>query len=358
MWSSLRPNQTFVLMAVVIACGVTQTVCAASDLPLPKGAIALLSGPSEVRLGRRTMEVQSFSVEMEEEAIVAFYEQALPQYGWRLEKLPRRVQHEAAMARIERALSTHRDARGADKVETRLKEMRETQIALRKQIHASQGAEHVIVNLIAMGDVVGIFLNRWSGEYAGLTGAPRAVAANPNVQVDHSRAHSRSALRPSPAVTGQTSTVLEAMVAGSRDLLHANVCCSDDSVPELENELPFGLPLYPGARAAAQSTPAGGERTIMFFMTPDRLEQVIDYFREQMRHNGWYPLDDRRRAAGPNRASQLLRYRQKARICEIAIEGAVIGGNSFDDQNAGVSGETTITMSVGLSSSASQRGSR
>lgn len=324
-------------------------------IPLPKGALAMPGGPRIVRLGTRSLEVESFVVQMEERALVKFYERELTRAGWRLDKLPWQAQNEQATRRLARMvdrLRTRQDIQEAEKeeMETRFREMQDSQELMRQKIYASQGQEHVIVNLMPMGGSTAIFFNRWTGK-SSLTGVGAVATAwdysgaDPGVQANPRTALYEATLRP----TATAASVMQSDAFSTK-----NVCCSDAEVPGLEASLPFGVPRYPEARAAAQSEPMSGDRASIFLMTPDAPAEVVAYYRRQMPREGWQPLDAQRGRIGERDTVDLLRYQRADRICDITIEGSAqeVPQDQGLGEAAGEPVQTTIMISVALRASA------
>jgi hypothetical protein len=279
------------------------TVSVATDVPLPAGVSVPLER-SQVRLGSHTLDVSRFETNLDEDALIRFYETELPHLGWRLELLPWQAQHLALTQRLAQALKDHPDWPEAPAMRTMLSGNQATIRQMRSQMYARRGEEHVIVNLLHEGSGIAVYLNRWRGE---------AFWESPQ----------RSA-------------------NGTARSLPTNVVCSKDAVPGTGDLLPFEVPRYPGARLVAQSTSPIGENATSFLMTTDRLEPVMNYYRRHMPSHGWRMVSDESQVlmAGKG-AARIFTYEKPNHVCVVTLQSLARRGGWL----AGVE-QTTMTIAV------------
>ncbi|MDP3703526.1 MAG: hypothetical protein Q8R78_04000, partial [Candidatus Omnitrophota bacterium] len=214
-----------------------------AGLPLPPGVAPLAQGTT-IDVGATALDVDSFVTAMQEQPLIEFYQRALPKAGWRVEPLPWQAQQDQATKRVEKALKEHRQAPEAaqSKLKQLSEEFEQTSRDIQRQIYATRGSEHVIVNLWPAEKGTIVFINHWSGDRSWMGG---------------------------PVPNGRRSTPAPAS-PDSGGWLQENVCCSGEEVPGLSGEaLPMSVPRYPNAKAIARSTPAGGGRSTVVLKTAD-----------------------------------------------------------------------------------------
>src|SRR3989338_2511877 len=134
-----------------------------AGLPLPPGVAALAQGTT-VDLGATALDVDSFVTPMKEQPLIEFYHAALPNAGWGVEPLPWQAQHDQATKRLKKTLKEHRQAPEADQLKRLSEEFEQTNRDIRRQIYATRGSEHVIVNLWPAEKGTIVFINHWSGD--------------------------------------------------------------------------------------------------------------------------------------------------------------------------------------------------
>lgn len=248
-------------MVLLLQAGVPVVRAGQADLPLPAG-VSALPAPTRVDLGSSTLNVYSVMAPMGEEALIAFYRDALARAGWSLGLLPWQASHHEATKRLEKAVTYHRDTltdAQNTQAQQMLEEFKQTRQRMQRQLFASRGQEHLIVNLWPMGSAgTAVFLNRWSGD--------------------------RQALAGGSVVDGEPSR-------GTWPL--TNTCCSGEEIPNLSASLPDGFPVYPGATAIARSTPPRGSRTTLLFTIPETVTKVNEFYDTQMRTQGWTRLTEK-----------------------------------------------------------------
>ena len=307
---------------------------AEAEFPLPAG-VSRLREPTQVDVGSSTLFVQMFLTDMEEGALMTFYRKALPKAGWKLGWLPWQAGHASARQRMERALALRRDL--PDTARAKLRQVSETLTqtaqAMQKQLYATRGTEHVIVNLWPMeqqGTMV--FINRWGGSRAWMDAkakpqwATSVPAPRPAGIQDH------------PASTGSP----EAFAQSGGPM--TNVCCSADEVPDLQGPLPFFIPRYPQARAIARSSSQSGQQTTVLLMAPASAAQIAAYYQTEMPRDGWELLKEQRASPRDGATAQTLAFRKPGRLCIVTIQGAAEGSSSEASQ-------TMVRISVEPSSS-------
>ena len=315
------------LWSVMPVCGAS--AAAQMEVPLPKGVVAV-SEAQQVDLGRGTLEVETFTTDLSEQALIEFFDEALPASGWEPELLPWQAHQAVATARLERILNEHRDGSKAPQLEARLEQMQDSAHAMRRQLYASNGQEHVIVNLMPMEDGIAVFINRWSGDRSWMGAAPREVRSasaasgrkSSLIQVDSSQAVYRGSAQPSWNAADRDLSADPSTngADGGASGLPTNVCCSGEEVPELARALPFSVPKYPHSRAVSRSRPRGGERTTILLMSSDAADDIAAYYRRQMPLNGWEPLGERGALLpGPEAQGLVLRYAKPDRLCDITL---------------------------------------
>ena len=286
----------------------------AAEVPLPPG-VQQLQAPHHVDLGRTSMKVQAFISRLGTEALIAFYQQELPKAGWRVEALPWQAQHTEATERLKKTVTYHRDKPEGPELEQQLSDFEQTAKGMRGEIYASQGEEHVIVNLWPGRDAAGstmVFINRWTGDRRWME--RKQPAGGPGLPAAGSAAGSSW-----PAT---------------------NVCCSGEEVPGLTAGLPFAVPRYPGARAVAKSAPASGASATVLLMTPDSGEAVAGYYRKQMPLNGWTLAQASQDSSTDSGDTQVLTFEKPDRRCELTIADEPASAGS------GKAPQTTVTVSI------------
>jgi len=320
-----EPMKRVVLAGCLVWLGCAAIVRAETDLrasravqaglPLPPGVVALTSQATTVDVGATSLEVESFVTTMQGEPLIEYYQGALPNAGWRVEPLPWQTQHEQATKRLKKAVTEHRQAPEAaqSKLNQLSEEYAQTAHDVRRQIYATRGSEHVIVNLWPAEKGTIIFMNRWSGDRSWLEG----LAAN-----------------------GRLGTAPAA--PGSGGWLRDNVCCSGEEVPALSGSLlPMSVPRYPNAKAIARSEPAGGGRSTALLKTPDSAKAVADFYRNEMPATGWKLLNEESRGSEEGgETALLLTFQKPDRMCMLTIQGS---SSSKPEQ-----GETLVTVSTEL----------
>jgi hypothetical protein len=290
-------------------------VRAKADLPLPPNAAALAQGTT-VNLGATALNVDSYVTPMEIQALIEFYQTALPNAGWRVEPLPWQEQQERASQRLQKAIKEHRQAPEADQLKQLSQEFERTSRDLQRQIYATRGAEHMIVNLWPVEKGTMVFLNRWIGDRTVITGpsVPNGGNAAPSAE------------------------------DAERWLRGENICCSGQEVPGLSGgSLPLSVPRYPNAKAVAGSTPAGDGRATVILKTADSAEAVAAYYRTQMPATGWKLLNDKAKAGEDAETSVTLVFQKPDRLCLLTIHGA--------SASAQAPSQTLITVSTELRAS-------
>ena len=283
-------------------------------IPLPRG-IRGLPEPTRVDLGASTLYVHAFAVRMEDEALVAFYEQALPSAGWRIEQLPWQADQEKAVSGLKRALTYHRQAMDdtqRQETEAWLGRLEEGRKSLRRELYATNGVEHVIINLWPLKEGKGttVFINRWSGSRQWLgVGSQYVQGSGLGVRGTYPEPRTQNP-EPSDVQSGFPMK---------------NVCCSGEEVPDLQGALPFSIPRYPGAKAVARTTPPGGVSTTVLLMVPDSEPAVTAYYRSEMAAGGWKLLDEEGEGKGSGAGVRHLRFQRPDRICELTIAAPAPG---------------------------------
>lgn len=328
-------------LIVLWAVAVSATVQAASPsggsqaaVPLPRG-VRGLAEPVRVDLGASTLDVQSFIVRMDEEALIAFYRKALPEAGWRIERLPWQADQEEAASRWKRALTYHRDALDEaqrEEAQERLAKLEQGKDAMRRQLYATKGVEHVIVNLWpGASKETTVFINHWYGGRQWL-----GVGARPptNSLVGPASALGKGAAEPNRSLHTEGSSQL---VGG---LPMTNVCCSAEEVPDLAGVLPFSIPRYPGAKAVARATPQGGVSTTVLLRVPGEERAVTDFYRSEMPVNGWKLTQEAVPDEGTGTGVRRLVFQRPDRICELTIAPVAPGKADAGE------GHTLVTISV------------
>lgn len=278
-----RTSRALTVLAVGI--GLWAGAAAAEDIgiPLPKGA-KVLPEPFDVTLGSTPLKVQGFSTAMTQEELRAFYEEALPQAGWRVSPLPWQARQAQVKDDLERAAQEQPEAAGDPAVQDFQQRVQRTHEALRRQLYASRGGEHVILNLTSVGSERVVFINRWQGAASWMEPA------------------SGEALGPLGASAGAWPAT--------------NICCAKESVNEtdLGRVLPTTIPPYPGARILATNRTESGESRVVVLETTDAPEAVETFYRQQMAYNGWGEISEAG-SASPN----MLMYRSHTHLCGIVI---------------------------------------
>lgn len=226
-----------------------------SDVPFPPG----LTSPhdvSTVRLGPQTMEVLTFVTNRPREELMAYYEQALTQLGWERALLPWQAHHRRVEDGMRQWLHAHPEAATAPTIHTQLAQAAGVSKLLRGQVYARRGEQHVIVNLVAMGQGTTVFLNRWSG--AAIWDQNPAAPARRQSEEPHQTAW-----------------------------FETNVCCSGASVSNEAFWQSVGIPRHPQARVMAESrSEASGQATVLLEI-PEGPEHVLAYYRARLSSQGW-----------------------------------------------------------------------
>jgi len=311
------------LVPAALAAAETQpsaSRAAQAGLPLPPG-VAALSHATTVDVGATALNVESFVTAMKEQPLIEFYQTALPNAGWQVEPLPWQEQQEQATKRLEKALKEHRQAPEADQLKQLSKEFQQTTQDLQRQIYATRGSEHVIVNLWPAEKGTMIFINHWSGDRSWLEG---------------------------PVTNGRHGAAQAPPASGG--WLRENVCCSGEAVPGLSGDvLPMSVPRYPNAKAIARSTPAGGGRSTIVLKTADAAAAVADFYRDRMPATGWKLTKEESRGSDDGKETAVvLTFQKPDRLCMLTIQGS--------SQSTPGQGETLVTVSTELR--ASLQGSR
>ena len=298
---------------------VTASSGATTVIPLPRG-VARLPEPTQVDVGAGTVYVQAFSVTMKEDALVAFYEQALPRAGWRLEKLPWQADQDKAVHGLKRALAYYgkaMDEPQRQQVEARLARLEEGAQVMRSQLYATNGLEHVLINLWPLEDAKGttVFLNRWSGSRHWLTGGGDSGRRTQDAQGSRLKALGNSLQPPASSLEPAGASSLE-----PSGLPMTNVCCTGEEVPDLQAVLPFSVPKYPGAKAVARTTPPGGVSTTVLLLVSAQQPDVLAYYEQEMPKMGWKRLDEGQAADGATVSR--LHFQRPDRVCELTFAEA------------------------------------
>jgi hypothetical protein len=277
-------------------------------IPLPKG-IQGLPEPYEMTLGSTALKVYGFKTPLSVDEVRAFFEEALPQAGWRVQALPWQERQRQAAEELERTLKEHPETAADPGVQARQAKQARTAEVLRRQLYANRGGEHVIINISALEQDEVVFINRWSGPAAWL----EAGAADP--------------LSSSPQTGGSWPMT--------------NVCCSQDSLAETElpRVLPTTIPAYPGARIVATNRTESGESRTAVLETTDGLEAVRAFYEKHMAYNGWEAIPEAR-----TQVQDLWMYRTESQLCSI-------GASSMPAPSAGGEGaasgpRTIVTINV------------
>ena len=149
----------------VSAGGLTPRIPGFSDVPFPFDA-SRFPEPRAFEMAGVTLRIYGFAVTGSWERMADFYEQAFPASGWHLGLLPWQAHHVMVTERLERWLRDHAESPQAPELRLRLAELQRTTRELRRQLYASRGDEHLIVQLWSMTDGgTVVFLNRWTGDW-------------------------------------------------------------------------------------------------------------------------------------------------------------------------------------------------
>jgi len=308
------------------------------EFPVPHGIFALPE-PTRVDLGTSTLYVQSFTTPLGADALIEFYEAALPESGWRLSRAPWQEMHNESIRRLKQALTYYGHRLEEDRrqdAEARLDDMERTQRMLRRQMYATNGAEHVIVNLWGLAGDGGtmVFINRWSGDRRWLGwGRPRQAG----LATSAGRAAAPAAV---DASARPASPVAPAPAAGFGGLPMTNICCSGEEVPDLRGALPFSIPRFPGAKAVARAS-TGGISTTVLLMVPADVQQVTAFYREEMPAGGWKPIESPTPSEEPQGATHHMRFQRPDRLCDLTISSS---SPQADDAVGGP--KTLVTVAI------------
>jgi len=312
-------------------------------VPLPRG-IGGLPEPTRVDIGHSTMFVQGFGIMMDAQDLIGFYETALPKAGWQVRQLPWQADHEQAVETLKRALRYYGRAMGTEAreaAEARLEHLKQDEGMLRRQIYATDGMEHLIVNLWPMKDDDGtmVFLNRWSGDKRWLGWGQRPGGHG----LDGNRALAASEADAEKAAERRDAPTARDEVATAGAFPRTNVCCSGEEVPDLRAVLPFSVPKYPGAKAVARTTPPGGISTTVLLVVPAALQDVMAYYQEEMPRNTWKSVDVNEAPEEVDQTVQRLQFQRPDRLCTLTF--APVEAGASEDAEAAVS-KTLVTVSV------------
>ena len=277
----------------------TASAYAEPAMPMPHEA-SLLSEINEVRVGSGLLEVQGFATPMDPASLEAFYEKALPKAGWRIEPLPWQAQQTRITTELEHTMKMDRGAAEDPTLQATLQRFQDTQEALRSELYASQGREHVILHFMPFGSgQTAVFINRWTGDAEWMTSG-----------------------------LGATSSPMASW------LNQPNVCCSGSEIPDSQGSLPFGIPRYPGAKLLSKSAPKSGDSASLLLKTPDADDAVAGFYRQQLASNGWEPFSTREplnQLAGHGsdarmpRGLQVLMFRNARQLCGVTIQAGSTG---------------------------------
>ena len=310
----MRQHSTLLLIVVWGLQALTASAYAEPAIPMPQEA-SPLSETHEVRVGSGILEVQGFATTMDLASLEAFYEKALPKAGWRIEPLPWQAQQTHITTELEHTMKMDRAAAADPKLREHLRRSQEAQEALRQELYASQGREHVILHFMPFGSgQMAVFINRWTGDAEWMASG-----------------------------LGATSSPMASW------LNQPNVCCSGQEIPDSQGSLPFGIPRYPGAKLLSKSTPKSGDSASLLLKTPDAGGAVADFYRKQMAYNGWEPFDIGERVsqmasegatAGAPKPPEVLMYRNARQLCGLTIQV----GSAHEASAAPSSGEPPGTL--------------
>lgn len=157
------------LVGVLVLGGLAIPAQAELDVPLPE-RVSALPKPTQIRMGLKTLTVQSFMTELEADEVISFYEQALPKRGFRLDLLPWQAGHVEATKRLEEHLKNNPDSPDAPTWKERLTEYQRTTEAMKRQLYARRGLEYVIVNFWPLERGTLVFINHSTGDRSWLEG--------------------------------------------------------------------------------------------------------------------------------------------------------------------------------------------
>lgn len=289
-----RAGQWLLIGVGCVLAGIAPARADSTDVPVP-GEAQKLASAQQISMGASTITVDSFMSRQSEADLVAWYETFLPRYGWRLNTLPWQADQERLTSTIEQKIKTaQHDGGDLAALRKRLADSKDVSEFMRHQVYATRHEEHVLVNLMPVGEGMGIFVNRWTGQ---------AWWNRP-----------------------QSSTP-------------TNICCSSEAVPTLERTLPFSVPRYPQARPMAQGTSQDTGRIMVVLSSADAADAVASYYRANMPRNGWRLIEDRTEPSASGAEAHVLRYQKPDRDCLLAIQ-------RMTEASAAEPGITNVTVTI------------
>jgi hypothetical protein len=230
------------------------------------------------------MQVESFLTDEDEYAMRAFYAEALPRTGWRVELLPWQEAHVNTIRRMEQQLRRNPNAPEAARLQARVEQLQATQHELLgAQLYALRADEHLLINFMPADLGTVVFLNRWHGRPIWERGAS-----------DHRRWDP-------PGASAAGGLLAE----------------TADHTPE---RLPLSVPAYPEARPVAQDTPGMADQLVWRWTTSDALDEVAAYYRQQMPRRGWKLLGGQGSVLSGTEGEHILRFQKPGRLCVVALK--------------------------------------
>lgn len=269
----------------------------AEELPLPPD-VYQIAEPVDIMMGIQPLKVQSFATHLSPEALQAFYAEALPRQGWRIEPFEWMAKAQEQQAELERSLAAHREELEAylqqnPEAKTQLEQFQRYNPAkmAQYQLHAVRGDEHVLLHLSPQEQGKTLtFVNRWRDSDVPLGAAEEEAS----------------------------------------DETPSNACCNGEAVPQALRRIPWSVPQYPNARLIGTGAVSAEEAPLSeLYFSREAREDIVAYYRDRMIYNGWTSVKDTglnememARVVGnqpvPVQAS-LLTYRNKQAYCGIVI---------------------------------------
>ena len=241
--------------------------------PLPHPEAPMSSSEfSTVSLGGLTLEVESFLVQEDLDALQRFYRDAVRSAGWRVQPLPWQARQWEYTQDLRTVAARTRDARTRERLEEELRLAERVSASLQAQLYGRHGSRHLIVNLLPASDGTLVFLNRWEGERGFWEESDEGAVTNA-------------------------------------------FCSTLTAVPPTPR---WGtdVPAYPDGRVLAQSVSAADGGVTLIFMTADVRQAVRSFYVHHLTAGGWWLAQERvlpQLRGAP--VARMLRFERPGALC-------------------------------------------